>query len=69
MTDFTKDSINDINEDKSKDEFFVQVADLANRMIEQHGKDFAMGTLVLAARFIAEDKPLHAKSQQSETAG
>jgi hypothetical protein len=27
-------------------------------MIAAHGKDFAMGALVLTARFIAEGKPL-----------
>ncbi len=27
-------------------------------MIAAHGRDFAMGVLVLAARFIAENKPL-----------
>jgi hypothetical protein len=45
-------------EDKSKDEFFVQLADVAEAMIKRHGKDFAMGALLLTARFIAEDKPL-----------
>ena len=45
-------------EDRSKDVFFVQLAELAEAMIARHGKDFAMGTLVLSARFIAEGKPL-----------
>jgi hypothetical protein len=45
-------------EDASKDAFFVQTAALAEAMIARHGKDFAMGTLVLAARFIAEGRPL-----------
>ena len=27
-------------------------------MIAAHGKDFAMGALILTARFIAEEKPL-----------
>ena len=45
-------------EDRSKDVFFVQLAELAEAMIAKHGKDFAMGTLVLSARFIAEGKPL-----------
>ncbi len=44
--------------DTSKDVFFERVGHLAEEMIAVHGKDFAMGTLVLAARFIAEDKPL-----------
>ena len=42
----------------SKDRFFERVGLLAEEMIAVHGKDFAMGTLVLAARFIAEGKPL-----------
>ena len=45
-------------DDRSKDEFFVQLADVAEAMIDAHGKDFAMGALVLTARFIAEGKPL-----------
>jgi hypothetical protein len=46
------------DEDKSKDRFFERVGALAEEMIAAHGKDFAMGTLVLAARFIVEGKPL-----------
>jgi hypothetical protein len=46
------------DEDRSKDAFFVRVAEVAEAMIAKHGKDFAMGTLVLLARFIAEGKPL-----------
>ena len=45
-------------EEKSKDAFFVELARLTEAMIAKHGKDFAMGTLVLSARFIAENKPL-----------
>ena len=45
-------------EDRSKDEFFVKLAHVAEEMIVAHGKDFAMGALVLTARFIAEGKPL-----------
>jgi len=45
-------------EDRSKDKFFVKLADVAEAMIAAHGKDFAMGALVLTARFIAEGKPL-----------
>jgi hypothetical protein len=45
-------------EDRSKDEFFVKLAQVAEAMIDAHGKDFAMGALVLTARFIAEGKPL-----------
>jgi hypothetical protein len=45
-------------EDRSKDEFFVKLAHVAEAMVAAHGKDFAMGALVLTARFIAEGKPL-----------
>ena len=45
-------------DDRSKDEFFVQLAHVAEAMIATHGKDFAMGALILTARFIAEGKPL-----------
>ena len=46
------------DEDASKDAFFQRVGALAEEMIAAHGKDFTMGTLVLAARFIAEGKAL-----------
>ena len=46
------------DEDASKDRFFARVGDLAEDMIAAHGKDFAMGVLILAARFIAEGKPV-----------
>ena len=45
-------------EDRSKDTFFVQVAEMAEAMIARHGKEFAIGALVLAAKFIAEGRPL-----------
>ena len=45
-------------EDRSKDEFFVKLAHLAEGIIAAHGKDFAMGALILTARFIAEGKPV-----------
>jgi hypothetical protein len=45
-------------DDRSKDAFFVQLAEIAEAMIARHGKDFAMGTLLLSARFIAEGRPL-----------
>jgi hypothetical protein len=45
-------------EDRSKDAFFTLIAEVAEAMIARHGRDFAMGTLVLSAKFIAEGKPL-----------
>jgi hypothetical protein len=47
-------------EDRSKDLFFTSIAQLAEAMIAAHGKEFTMGALILAARFIAEGKPLTA---------
>jgi hypothetical protein len=44
-------------EELSKDIFFKKLADLSTEMINEHGKDFTMGALLLAARFIAENKP------------
>jgi hypothetical protein len=38
----------------SKDEFFARLARISDEMIAAYDKDFAMGALVLAARFIAE---------------
>ncbi|WAP67552.1 hypothetical protein [Jiella pelagia] len=44
------------DEDRSKDEFFRRLAELSEEMVARHGKDFSMGALVLAARWIAEDR-------------
>lgn len=55
-------------EDRSKDGFFVQLAGIAEAMIASHGKDFAMGALVLTARFIAEGKPLTKGAAQRDPA-
>ncbi len=44
-----------MNDDQaSKDRFFEQLGVLSDAMVVAHGKDFAMGALVLAARYIAE---------------
>jgi hypothetical protein len=53
---FTQMELSD--DDRSKDAFFVRLAEIAEAMIARHGKDFAMGTLLLSARFIAEGRPL-----------
>jgi hypothetical protein len=45
-------------EERSKDDFFVRIAQLGEAMIAAHGKEFAMGALILSARFIAEGRPL-----------
>ena len=52
--------------DTSKDRLFERLGQLAEEMIEAHGKDFAMGTLVLAARFIAEGKPLATRPTRND---
>jgi hypothetical protein len=49
-------------EDKSKDAFFGQVAAVAEAMIARHGEDFATGTLLLAAKFVAEGKSLRSRT-------
>lgn len=41
----------------SKDRYFEQLAKITNEMIEAHGRDFAIGALVLAARYIVENTP------------
>jgi hypothetical protein len=43
-------------EEKSKDIFFERLAELSEEMVAKHGKDFSMGALVLAARWIAENR-------------
>lgn len=40
----------------SKDEYFRQIAEIGQRMIAEHGKDFATGAFVLAARWIADGR-------------
>jgi hypothetical protein len=45
-------------EDQSKDDFHNRLSSLCNAMIATHGSDFTVGTLVLAARFIVEGKPM-----------
>jgi hypothetical protein len=38
----------------AKEEFIERVGALADQMIAAYGKDFAMGALIIAARFIAQ---------------
>lgn len=56
-----------VDEDASKDRFFERAGELAEEMIAAHGKDFAMGVLILTARFIAEGKPVGRRSGESGT--
>ena len=43
-------------EEESKDAFFQELARIAQAMVARHGKEFSMGALVLAARWIAENR-------------
>ncbi|WP_300581128.1 hypothetical protein [Marivita sp.] len=43
-------------EEQSKDRFFQELAKVAEEMVDEHGKDFAAGALVLAARWVAENR-------------
>jgi len=52
------------DDEAAKDRFFAEVGAIADKMIAAHGKDFAMGTLVLAARWIAEGKSFANREKQ-----
>lgn len=41
----------------AKDDFFEQVSRVSEEMIQAYGRDFAMGVLLLAARYIAQTRP------------
>ena len=56
-------------EERSKDKFFAETAALSNAMIAAHGREFAMGTLILAARFIAEGKALTKQTEDTACCG
>ena len=43
-------------EEISKDNFFRRLAEMSEEMVAEHGKDFSMGALILAARWIAADR-------------
>lgn len=43
-------------EELSKDAYFSRLGEIAQEMTEEHGREFAMGALVLAARWIAEGR-------------
>ncbi|TPE49871.1 hypothetical protein [Amaricoccus solimangrovi] len=43
-------------EEQSKDLFFTRLGEISQEMVTAHGRDFAMGALVLAARWIAEGR-------------
>jgi hypothetical protein len=43
-------------EELSKDEFFQRIARVGEEMVATHGREFATGAFVLAARWISEGK-------------
>ena len=51
------------DEEQSKDEFFRRLAVVGEDMIAAHGRDFAVGALVLLARFLVEGKELAKPSE------
>ena len=55
-----------IQEPPTKDIFFAQLARISDDMIAAYDKDFAMGALVLAARFIAERDRTDAAAADSQ---
>lgn len=44
------------DEEKSKDAFFQRIALIGEEMIAAHGREFAVGAFVLAARWITEGR-------------
>jgi hypothetical protein len=44
------------DEEKSKDVFFQRIALIGEEMIAAHGREFATGAFVLAARWISEGR-------------
>jgi hypothetical protein len=44
------------DEEKSKDAYFQRIAAISGEMIDEHGKEFAAGAYVLAARWISEGR-------------
>ena len=43
-------------EEQSKDAYFQRIALIGEEMIEAHGREFATGAFVLAARWISEGR-------------
>jgi hypothetical protein len=43
-------------EELSKDEFFRRIARIGEEMVAAHGREFATGAFILAARWITEGK-------------
>ncbi|OYR08374.1 hypothetical protein [Brucella grignonensis] len=43
-------------EQEAKDAFFERISQISQEMVVAYGRDFAMGALVLGARWIAEGR-------------
>lgn len=56
MTDQDADDAELTAEEISKDRYFKETTALAKEMIAAHGRDFSIGALVLAAKWISEGK-------------
>lgn len=56
-------------EEKSKDAFFQRIALIGEEMIAAHGRDFATGAFVLAARWISEGRLGGKIQSKAEPAG
>jgi hypothetical protein len=55
------------DEEKSKDAFFQRIALIGEEMIAAHGREFAVGAFVLAARWISEGRMGAKIAQKAET--
>jgi triphosphoribosyl-dephospho-CoA synthetase len=62
------DTADATEESQSKDEFYRQLILLTDAMSAKHGRDFTVGTLILAARFIVQGKELNAASSSAASA-
>lgn len=45
------------DQEQSKAQFFEQMSGITSAMVEAHGRHFAIGALLLAARYLAENAP------------
>ncbi len=43
-------------EERSKDHYFSELSKVSEEMYKKHGKEFAMGALVMAAQWIAKNR-------------
>lgn len=43
-------------EEQSKDRYFQALAKVAEEMIDDHGKEFAAGALILAAQWVSQGR-------------